>query len=64
MFKISTTSEAAKIEVFTVMIVADAEFMITLVPTSEIVSVWLAVFVDVGSVVIAFICAAVKTAAA
>jgi len=46
------------------MVVADAEFMITLVPTSEIVSVWLAVFVDVGSVVIAFICAAVKTAAA
>jgi len=61
MFSISTTSEAPKIDVFTVMVVGEAEFMTTLVPRSAIVRVWLAVLVDTGSVVIAFICAAVRT---
>jgi hypothetical protein len=61
MFNISTMSDAPKIEVLTVMVVAEAEFMITLVPTSAIVRVWLFVLVDTGSVVIAFICAAVRT---
>ena len=61
MFNISTTSEAPKIEVLTVMVVADAEFITTLVPRSATVSVALVVLVDTGKVVIAFICAAVRT---
>jgi len=61
MFNISTTSDAPKIEVLTVIVVAEAEFMITLVPRSAIVRVWLAVLVDTGKVVMAFICAAVRT---
>ena len=61
MFKISTTSEAPKIEVSTVMVVADAEFMITLVETSAMVRVWLAVLVEVGKVVIALSCDARRT---
>ena len=44
----------------TVMVVAEAEFMMTRVPWSAMTSVWLAVFVVVGSVVIAFIWAAVS----
>ena len=39
MFNISTLSEAPKIEVFTVIVVAEAEFITTLVPTSAIVRV-------------------------
>ena len=39
MFRISTLSEAPKIDVFTVMVVADAEFITTLVPRSAIVRV-------------------------
>jgi hypothetical protein len=61
MFNISTLSEAPKIEVFTVMVVGEAEFITTLVPRSATVRVWLAVLVETGKVVIAFICAAVRT---
>ena len=56
MLRISTLSDAPKIEVLTVMVVAEAEFITTLVPRSAIVRVWLAVLVDTGKVVIALSC--------
>jgi hypothetical protein len=47
-FWISTTSDAANMEVFTVIVVALAEFIITRVPASAAIKVCEAVLVVVG----------------